>query len=241
MDDVENQGVIDGNVQPSETEAQQERQQDQPKIDNRTEISWAKEIERKEARFLRELEKRDQMLEKLINQVSQPQAKVEPEEEFDNDEYIPAGKVKALVEKRAAIIARQEAENMMKAQHQNQWKSRLQSQYPDFDQVVNPQTLELLSQQDPELANTIVELKDPYKIGLQSYKFIKASGILEKSPNERRVKEVEDKLEKNAKSVQSPQAFEKRPMAQAFQMTSDMKKELQKEMQQYASMVGFGY
>ena len=45
----------------------------------------------------------------------------------------------------------------------------------------------------------------------------------------------------NAKTVQTPQAYDKRPLAAAFQMTDAMKKELFREMNQYASMASFSY
>ena len=60
----------------------------------------------------------------------------------------------------------------------------------------------------------------------------------------RHAKEVEKKIEKNEKTVQSPQAYNKRPMAQAFSMTnmSDGEKtKLYEEMMGYASQAGHGY
>ena len=55
----------------------------------------------------------------------------------------------------------------------------------------------------------------------------------------KRSKEVEKKLDENKKTVQSPQVFDKRPMAQAFdytKMSKSMKDELQSEMHRYGSL-----
>jgi hypothetical protein len=60
-------------------------------------------------------------------------------------------------------------------------------------------------------------------------------------PTNRRAKEVEKKIEENSKTVQTPQAFEKRPMAQAFKMTESELAVLYKEMTHYANMAGGGY
>jgi hypothetical protein len=96
------------------------------------------------------------------------------------------------------------------------------------------ETLELLETKDPELAETIAQLKDPYKMGIQSYKYIKALGLQNELPTARRHKEIEKKLEKNAKSVQTPMAYDKRPIAQAFKATEADKRRLYEEMMQYA-------
>lgn len=169
-------------------------------------------------------------------------------DEFDvigDDEYIPKGKVAKLVQKKAAHIAEEIAERkvnqMMERQHQSQFLDRLQRQYSDFKDVVTPETLALLEEKDPELADTIASMKDPYTIGLQSYKYIKALNLSEKVADSRRSKEVDKKLAENAKTVQSPQAYDKRPMAQAFQMTQAEKSALYQEMMGFAHQAGGGF
>ena len=72
-------------------------------------------------------------------------------------------------------------------------------------------------------------------MGLHSYKYIKALGLLDKVPDARHKKEVVQKLERNAKSVQSPTAYDKRPMAQAFVSTQADNKRLYEEMMGYAA------
>lgn len=170
-------------------------------------------------------------------------AKQEPDEmeSIADGEYIDKGKIKKLVSReveRVKAEARREAEKVLQEQEKSQFMQRLKGQYKDFDEIVNSETLALLEQQDPELAVSIAELQDPYKIGMQSYKFIKAMNLAEKVPSTRRAREVEKKIEQNEKTVQSPQAYDKRPMAQAFRMTDAEKSKLYEEMLQYASMAG---
>ena len=206
------------------------------------ERNW-KAMRQKNAELEKRLKEREEMLDKfmqaqLANQVSPKQ---EPDE-FDSigaDEFIPKGKVEKLVERKAQKyaeeIAKKEVERHIQKQNDNQFLERLNRQYSDFSEIVNPETLSLLEEKEPELAQTIADLKDPYKIGMQSYKYIKAMNLLQKAPEARRQKEIDKAIEKSEKSVQSPAAFDKRPIAQAFKMTDAMKKELYREMMGYAS------
>ena len=68
--------------------------------------------------------------------------------------------------------------------------------------------------------------------------FIKAMNLVDVSTQTRHAKEVQKKIDKNEKSVQTPQAFNKRPMAQAFSMANTSREEQTKiyeEMMGYAS------
>jgi len=50
------------------------------------------------------------------------------------------------------------------------------------------------------------------------------------------VKDINEAIEQGEKAVTSPMAFDKRPIAQAFQLTDAMKKDLYREMHGYAAM-----
>lgn len=167
---------------------------------------------------------------------AQPQ-EVDELDSMDDGEVIDKAKYKKLREKdlaEARKIAQEEAAKILKAQHQSQFMSRLKAQFSDFDEIVNQETIALLEEQEPELAETIAASQDPYKIGLATYKYLKKSGVSDKVPTARHAREVEKKIDQNAKSVQSPQAYDKRPMAAAFKMTESMRKELADEMNMYA-------
>lgn len=205
------------------------------------ERNW-KAMRLKNAELERQLRERDEMFTKLMQ--SQVAAKTPQEvDEFDSigdDEFVTKGKIAKLVEKKAQKyaedIAKREVERHLKQQNDSQFMDRLNRQYSDFSDIVNPETLSLFEEREPELAQTIADLKDPYKIGMQSYKYIKAMGIASKVPETRREKEIDKAIEKSQKAVQSPMAYDKRPIAQAFQLTDAMKKDLYREMTGYASM-----
>lgn len=195
----------------------------------------------------RELNFQRELNERLVKQAPQAPLPIQEVDELDaiaDDDFIPKGKVRALVRKEALKIAsevsREEQKKYAQQQHQATFMTRLKGKYSDFDQVVNPETLALLEQDNPELAQTIADTQDPYKIGLQSYNYIKAMN-LHKNEESPRSKEVEKKLAANSKTVQSPQAFSKRPMAQAFSSGDADRKALFDEMNASARLSGFNY
>lgn len=184
-----------------------------------------------------EIQRRDELLDRVLkSQNQQPIQKVE-EPEIPDDEPIVAGMAKGIAKKTIQPLEKkiQDLEQKLAQQEQHKLISSLKSKFPDFDDVVNVETLELLEKQEPELAATIAQMNDQYKMALQSYKYIKALNLVESLPEARRSKEVIKKMEKNAKAVQSPQAYDKRPMAQAFKMTQADEKKLYEEMMYYAS------
>ena len=168
-------------------------------------------------------------------------------DEFDkigDEEFIPLGKVKKLAEKNTQkvlknteeLVRQEVAKSLQEATRSSQFMDRLNRQYSDFSEIVNPETLSILEEKEPELAATIAELKDPYKIGVQSYKYIKAMGLSQTAKESRREKEVDKAIAKSEKAVTSPMAYDKRPIAQAFKLTDAMKKDLYREMHGYAAL-----
>jgi hypothetical protein len=223
-----------------------------------TEVAPAPKDNEENLRVLRqrkkEAEKRAQELEyqlklqqEMFSQAMQTKAEpvqAAPVDELDSvpdEDYIPKGQVKKLLNREreeARKIAQEEIKKQLAEQEKSQFLNRLNAKFSDFNDVVNPETLELLEQQDPELAQTILEIGDPYKMGLQSYKYIKSMGLLDKVPDTRRSKEIDKKIEQNEKTVPSPLAYEKRPMAQTFQLTEKHKQDLYNEMIKFAQMAG---
>ena len=240
---VENE-VATQEVQQHEQEATQQQVQDtQTAEESRQERNWRAMRQRQEA-LERELRKKDELLERFItSQIPQKAQEVDELDEIPDEEYVPKAKTKKLVHKETAYL-KKEIEDLKKEinnQKQYQFMNDLKRQYSDFDDVVNQQTLALLEEKEPELAQTIAEMKDPYKVGVSTYKYIKALNLTEKVQDSRRLKEVEKKLDKNAKTVQSPLAYEKRPLAQAYVMTESDKSKLYEEMMNCARQAGSGY
>lgn len=243
MDEVAENSVIHEEP-PQQTENQEVKSQEpsQTLPENKQDRKF-REMRLRQAELEKNLKAQMEMNEKLINAMTSQTPKAQEVDELDaidDSEYLPKGKVKQLVEKRAQKIAeeaaKRETEKFMQQQQQNLFMDRLKRQYPDFEDVVNAETLSIFEEKEPELAATISESKDPYKIGVQAYKYIKALNISDDAPKVRRAKEVEKKLEENAKTVQSPQAFDKRPMAQAFKLTEAEKTKLYDEMMGFARM-----
>lgn len=248
MTETENQNSVTPEVAPpvSETQVHEVQAQDVAKSarEEADERNF-KAMRLKNQDLEKRLREREEMLDKILHaqmnaQAPQPRQEVDELDSIGSEEFIPKGKVERLVERRAQKyaedIAKREVEKHFKQQADSQFLDRLNRQYQDFSDVVNPETLSLLEEKEPELAQSIADLKDPYKIGLQSYKYIKAMGIVQKVPESRRTKEIEKAVEKAEKAVQSPAAFDKRPIAQAFKMTDAMKKDLYREMTGYAQM-----
>jgi hypothetical protein len=243
MDEVENNMAVMESAAPEASPPESAPPQEM-QIDDRKEKNW-REIRRINAELEKKAKAQEELIANLLKQqmsFQNPQAsQVDELDSIPDADYIPKGDVKKLLKKEKEEIkkeAREEARRYWEEQEKANFHNRLRSKFSDFDEVVTAETLELLEQQDPDLSSTIAELKDPYKMGLQTYKYIKSLGLSQKAPDHRRTKEVEKKIEQNQKTVQSPQAFEKRPMAQTFQMTEQMKKELWKEMNGYAQMAG---
>lgn len=247
MDEVQDNNEEIQVVPDPQTENHEEQQSIQVKAEeDRQDRNW-RAVRERQKELERDLKLQRELNEKLLAMASQAAPKPPEVDELDqigDDEYISKGKVNALVHKKASKIAediaKRKVEEAFKQREQFNFLDNLKRKFADFDDVVNADTLALLDNNDPELAQTIADLKDPYKMGVQSYKYIKALGLADKVPEARRAKEIEKKLEKNAKTIASPQAFDKRPMAVAFKLSESEKTELYREMMGFASQAGSG-
>lgn len=246
MEDAQNNEMSEVVTQEIEDhqEVQQQPDNQQPQEDANSR-NW-REINRAKKDLERELRAQREMNDKLMSMALANQAPQAKEvDEFDaigDDEYIPKGKVAQMVEKKARKfaeeIAKKEVENYFEVQKKSQFMVNLKRQFSDFDQVVNDETLAILEQEEPELASLIAGTKDPYTMGVQSYKYIKALNLASKAPDVRREKEIDARLAKNAKTVQSPLVHDKRPIAQAYKMSEAEKSSLYAEMMGYAKGAG---
>lgn len=220
-----------------------ESQQNQEPVTNQ----HLKAMRLKNAELERELKQlRDaqmQLMQAQLANVTPVRQEVDEFDKIGDEEFIPLGKVKKLAEKsgqkvlkNAEELVRNEVERHFKKQQDSQFIDRLNRQYSDFSEVVNPETLSILEEKEPELAAAIAESKDPYKIGVQSYKYIKALGLSQTAKDARREKEIDKAIVKSEKAISSPMAYDKRPIAQAFKLTDAMKKDLYREMHGYAAL-----
>lgn len=248
MEEVENQ---DGNqeVVNPETEATQEPIAQEISREESKERDWRNLRKAKEdaERRAYEFEQRSRMQEEMLKRFATPQQSQEPEtdilQELAQEEYVAGDKVAKALRKQQEQFNRQleEIKKVNNSQRQNSLINDLRREYADFDQVVNSETLSLLEETNPRLAQAIAASNDPYHIAVQSYEYIKAKGLNEKLSRANRPTEVDKKIEQNKKTVPSPQVYDKRPMAQAFNPSSEEQKRLREEMYHYANQVGMGY
>lgn len=244
MEDVIENNVAPEEVVPLETQENNEAKIETPNTDqtDQKEGGHFRRLREKQRELEKELQFQRDMNERLM-QLAPRQAPVAEEIEEPDHEFIPKGTVKKVAKREVEPLQRRidELEKKLEQQNMNERINSLRRQYSDFDQIVNEETLAMLDEQEPELAEAIAKSKDPYKLGMQAYKYIKALNIAQPKTDNRRQREIEKKIEKNEKTVPSLASFDKRPLAQAYVMTDKEKKDLWKETQGYASQAGFGY
>ena len=216
----------------SEPNVVQERESVQEK-------NWAAMRQRQDT-LEKELKKKDEMLEKFMTmQLSQnqpQQAHAEPEEA--DEDFIPKGKVKSVARKEVEPLEARlkELEARLESQKQSESLNQLKRTYSDFNEIVNPESLALLEETEPDLARAMVASGDPFKMGSAVYKYLKATHNPQAVAAKQHSKEVDKKLAKNEKIVPSPMAYDKRPMAQAFKTPSKEERQaLWEEMNGYAN------
>jgi len=262
MEEVENTGAVLEQAQMETASPQTEPAQEPIQDSSLTQAqvwtdhqdkSWIKKVRRDRDDAIRreeEANRKVKIQEELIKQLLTNQSMgAQPSEEdilqqIQKEEYIPGEKVVKALKQQQDHFNRK-LDELTKVSEQQKAVSMfndLRREYSDFDDVVNSETLALLDETYPRLAQTIAKNKDPFDAALLAYETIKAKGLISKVPDARREKEVEKRLEQNKKTVASPQAFDKRPMAQAFRYpeTKKEKDALWNETLKYASMSG-GY
>jgi len=238
-DEVENSVEVE--VAPIETTEEHVEAEPQvnTQVDGRQEINF-KAMRQRQKELEAENRRKDEMIERLVSLTSSPKTSIAEEPEESEDEFATYGKAKKAASKVVAPFEKRlkDLESNIAVQKQMALMNDLRRKYPDFEDIVNNDSLSLLEEQEPELATSIAETKDPYKMAIQSYKYIKALKLVDEVPKARHAREVEKKIEKNAKTVQSPTSYDKRPMAQAFRLTEQDKNALYEEMNQFARMAG---
>ena len=248
MDEVETQAVeqpeVAQDVASPTTETNQDVSNEPSQEESRQDRNW-REIRRVNSELERKVKMQEELLQRVMTQQAPQAAPVQKKDiihEISQEEYVPGNKVAEALQQQKEEFRREleEVKKTYSNQKQSSLLNDLKREFSDFDDVVNPETIAILDETNPRLANAIASSNDPYMIAVQTYEYIKAKGLASKPPSKRAI-ETERKIEQNKKTINTPQAFEKRPMAQAFQMTDAMKKELQREMYGAANQAGMGY
>ena len=120
--------------------------------------------------------------------------------------------------------------------HEQLVETKIKSQYPDFDSVVNNDNIEVLKNTYPELADSLSSSPDLYKKAVSAYTLIKKLGIGSEDTY-RQEKEMAQKNAAKPKPLASvaPQQGESplsRANAFAHGLTPELKAQLWKEIQE---------
>lgn len=213
-------------VNENHDERQEEAKDSPPPQRKDVEYNWA-EARRK----MQELERRSQEQEELIARLSNKPAAPEEDElaKLSEDDILTVAQARKLATK----MARQVAHEAIKEREAATVEERLQSKFPDYDQVVTRENVEILKQQEPELAQSLMRLADdPFAQAKAAYRLIKTLGVkTDPSPGP----EVK-KARENASKPVSVNAVTRNSAignASLFEngLTPELKKQLWSEMQ----------
>jgi len=202
-------------------EVRQESAQDKKKR-NDAEYNWA-ETRRK----MQELEKQNRDMQQEMSQLKKPKEEVDDLDKLSDDDIITKGHAKKLAQK----MAREISEQVIKQREASMVDERLQSKFSDFADVVTKENIDLLKQNEPELAFSLSHNPDPYAQGIAAYKLLKRLGIGNEVKNEEKEKAL-----KNSQKPVSVNAVGKNSAignVHLFEngLTKELKSQLWKEMQ----------
>lgn len=239
MTEEENQSVETeesvATAQADDSEDAQESQEETAqalKSRNTQEYNWAEARRR-----MQELDRQNKEMQEQITRL-QPANRAQPEEDeldkLSDDDII----TKAQAKKLAMRMAKSAAIEAIRERDASTVDERLGLKFPDFGEIVTRENVELLKQNEPELALSLVHIADPYSQGVAAYKLLKRLGIGEemKKPIEKDSKD-RDKAMKNSQKPVSVNAVAKQSAIGSVHMfenglTPELKAQLQKEMEE---------
>jgi len=248
-------GEAERDVQESSTIQQTDLQQEivepekniEPIIEKNTKSNKTAQESFKEIRIAKEKaeKERDVLLAQFIEmqnklQAAQPkQPEVEEPDEFniDPDAIVEGKQLKAVARKMKEM-----EKQLYKYQSQSQEvaiEAKLKAQFPDFEDVVSKENVEILNEQYPDIAKTLRETNDLYNKATSAYKIIKNFGIHKEAQKELLYGQDKAKALENVSkprplaSVSPQQGDSPLSKANAFAngMTEELKAQLRKEMQ----------
>lgn len=224
--------ALQGAAQTSESENEhndvsQEAQESQQSKRNDAEYNWAE--------MRRQMREKDQQIEELGRQFSEISKRNPPKEELDElanlaeDDILTVAQAKKLAQK----MARSVAEDVLKERDAATVDERMQLKYSDYADIVTKENIELLKQTEPELAQSLYHMPDPYSQAVAAYKLLKKVTVKGESSipleKKRALENSKKPLSVNAVTKQSAIGN-----AHLFEngLTKDLKKQLWGEMQQ---------
>lgn len=202
-----------------ETEAERRRRND-------VEYNWA-EARRKRDELERRIAEQQELIASLKHQ--KESAQDSEMESLQDDDILTVAQAKKLLTNQA----KKAAEEVMKQRDASTLEDRISLKFPDYMQVVSQENIEHLKQTEPELANSLYHIPDPYQQAVAAYKMLKRLGTSATPPpslEKRRAAENSQKpVSVNAATRQSAIGN-----AHHFEngLTPELKAQLHREMQE---------
>jgi hypothetical protein len=178
---------------------------------------------------------RDEAL-RLLQQYQQPKQEAEPDEDLGiGDNELAEGRHLSKVGKKIKKL-----ENTIKQYEQqaqmNMLELKIKTQFPDFESVVNDQTVAQLKEQHPEIAQALQSTQDVYSKAASAYKLIKQFGIVQDNSYDSDKKVIRNNFAKPKTSATLSPQHGTSPLsaANAFAngLTDDVKSKLWQEMKE---------
>lgn len=231
MSAEENQSVTEEVAQPTEAEqphnnVSQEASQAEQKKRNDAEYNWAE--------MRRQMKEKDQQIEELRNKFSKFDSKGPKAEEDDELAKLAEDDILTVAQARklATKMARSVAEDVVKQREASTVEERVNLKFPDYSEVVSRENIELLKQTEPELAQSLYHMPDPYSQAVAAYKLLKKIAEKKEVPNALERKKVAENSQKPV-SVNSVTKSSAIGNAHMFEngLTPELKAQLWKEME----------
>jgi len=228
MSEDENPSVEEAVAQPAESEQSQdvpqpEVQQSQPPVMTDEERNW------REVRRI--MQEQDEQIRQLKADRERPIVQEEDDlAKLADDDIVTAKQARSLAQK----MAREVAVQAIRERDASTVDERLKNRFPDYENVVTQDNIDLLKQQDPELAMSLYALaQNPYEQAVAAYKMLKRTGIGDMAKTQpQKARALENS--KKPVSVQSVTKSSAIGEVHKFEngLTPELKKQLWQEMQQ---------
>jgi len=180
-------------------------------------------------------ERRAQELEAALQ--AQQQAKQQPQEQ-EEPELAPDDLVEAKYVNKKIKKLQEQLHQQQQQSYEAAIEAKLKMQFPDFDKIVNAETIANFRAVEPELAATVNSTQDLYAKAVSAYKLIKKLGIAVEDTfqEEKAIVQKNAAKPKPMASVSPQQGDSPLSKANAFAngtLSDDLKKQLWREMNEY--------
>ena len=178
-------------------------------------------------------EERIAALERLANEKSKQSGTNDDDDQEDDEPYVDRRKLNKELHKFQKNIEQtidQKAEQKAMALLEQERRSNYLKENNDFDQIMNPETIEKFASKHPRLAENILRMPDGFERQKLVYENIKALGI---DKPEQKQSTIQDKVDANRKSpYYQPSGVGAAPYASAGDFSNSGQKNAYAKMQE---------